>query len=95
MDIKATSPTPDIIVIPFSEEQVESLNAYQNSGVFHPFTHCNGTAILEARKDGWFCPSCQKMTNQNWAWRWMADNSWKSFQSLVDLFNPNLNPPTK
>jgi hypothetical protein len=62
---------------PFTTEQVKSLNEYQESGVFHPFT-C-GTdkcrCVLIAAEDGWTCPECDY--TQNWAHEWMGDNSWK------------------
>jgi hypothetical protein len=91
---------------PFTSEQVESLNAYQVSGVMHPFTCGNDdckrcefeievdsilaplvgqevgtifkatdTCVLIATENGWVCPSCDY--TQTWAWKWMADFSWK------------------
>lgn len=72
---------------PFTAEQVESLNAYQDSGAFHPFT-CNGgqqrvfdhvhehAVALVAQEDAWHCPECEY--TQDWAWSWMADGSWNS-----------------
>lgn len=62
---------------PFNTDQVASLDAYQASGVFHPFT-C-GTAgcrrPLTADPDGLQCPTCG--SRFHWAWAWMADWSWR------------------
>jgi hypothetical protein len=70
---------------PFTEEQVENLNKFQMSGVFHPFTCCSagpadkcerrlGTSegILVASTDGWVCP-CGEY-KQNWAHDFMAQD---------------------
>ena len=69
------------IEAPFTPEQVSYLNAFQNSGRFHPFT-CGGdrgdeahTAYraehggdfgqLVATAEGWICPVCGY--RQTWA----------------------------
>lgn len=51
----------------FSPDEVESLNGFQNSRVFHPFTcgsgnrcdakHLDGEGLLVAKEDGWHCPA--------------------------------------
>jgi hypothetical protein len=77
---------PKFVYAPFTPEQIESLNGYQPSGVFHPFTcgndACKGSwqvdfdsRLLVVTTEGWKCPSCDY--TQDWAWRWMADNSWR------------------
>lgn len=58
---------------PFSPEQVEQLNRYQVSGLFHPFTCYNGHPAV-AREDGWFCP-LDIAYHQDWAWEMMADQA--------------------
>ena len=69
-----------VIRAPFTSEQVEALNRYQNSGEFHPFTcggnrtdekHLDGEGILVATPDGWVCPYCEY--KQNWTHGFMAD----------------------
>lgn len=61
---------------PWTEEQVASLNAYQASGRYHPFTCANRSepghqerhgdlGVLVATKDGWICPDCDY--TQDWA----------------------------
>lgn len=65
------------ITVPFTPEQVQSLNEYQASGHFHPFTCQNVGSrhpVLVAAADGWRCPSCEY--KQDWAHEWMADGSW-------------------
>lgn len=63
---------------PFTEEEVESLNGYQESGYGHPFTCGNNSDhILVATREGWVCPECDY--TQRWAHKFMTDNSWKTF----------------
>jgi len=64
------------IEAPFSDEQVERLNAWQQRGDVHPFT-CPGNnpdcwkgRDLVARPDGWVCP-CGAY-RQYWAHDFMA-----------------------
>ncbi len=62
---------------PFTDEQVASLNAYQEAGTGHPFT-CGGQdcrEILRAERDGWRCLRCDY--RQGWAHAFMADWSWQ------------------
>lgn len=74
--------------VPFTEEQVRSLNAYQFHGTGHPFTcaneNCRGrihygpvtsSICLVATTDGWVCGACGY--TQDWAWGWMADWTWQ------------------
>jgi hypothetical protein len=66
------------IAMIFTTDQVESLNAYQNCGRWHPFTcgnHCGATLI--ATTDGWVCPTTGCGYTQDWAHGFMADWSWK------------------
>jgi hypothetical protein len=59
---------------PWSEDQVSSLNAYQASGVMHPFTGPQGE-ILIATPSGWVTKEDVPIV-QGWAWNWMADWQW-------------------
>jgi hypothetical protein len=73
---------PPKLTVPFSADQVESLNAYQLSGFFHEFTcgnpDCPGeSAILIATGAGWECPASGCGYTQDWAHVMMADWSWK------------------
>lgn len=58
---------------PWSDEQVRSLNDYQVSGFMHEFT-CRCGEVLVAMPDGW---TCDCGYTQQWAHRWMADDSWR------------------
>ena len=57
---------------PWTDEQVQGLNEYQEAGWFHPYTcgsdshehHVN----LRATPNGWVCPECPY--TQGWAWGW-------------------------
>jgi hypothetical protein len=62
---------------PFTQEQVESLNAYQEAGVFHAFTCGSCGATLVATEQGWKCPDCDY--TQDWAHDWMTNNEWRKF----------------
>ena len=65
-----------IIQAPFTEEQVQAINQYQQEGQFHPFTcgsgkrtdenHKYGEGILVATTEGLKCPFCDY--KQNWAY---------------------------
>lgn len=57
----------------FTDDQVESLNAYQDARVFHPFTCCG--LPMRATTDGFTCSDCLRV--QDWAHGFMADWSWK------------------
>ena len=59
---------------PWTEDQASSLNAYQTSGVMHPFTGPEGT-ILIATPNGWVIEDDGPVV-QDWAWSWMADWQW-------------------
>ena len=74
----------DIIVAPWTDEQIKNLNEYQNNDHFHPYTcpshheergYGLGTGdshrILIATKDGWKCPTCDY--EQNWAHTFSAE----------------------
>lgn len=80
----------DTILIPWTEDQVNSLNAYQDRGHFHPFTCGNNSDhILIATQDGWVCPKCEpNLICQTWCHGFMADWSWKkSAEELETLFS--------
>ena len=71
------------IKAPWTDEQVEGLNAFQHSGVLHEFTcgkrdNHKGEGLLRATNDGWVCDECDY--TQNWAhafqvsdWRQLLD----------------------
>ena len=74
----------DLARVPWSADQVESLNGFQRAGVWHPFT-CSGgggehsDAVLTAREDGWHCPVAGCPHVQSWAFPAMADGSWREW----------------
>jgi len=58
----------EMIEAPWTDEQVENLNRWQQCGYVHPFTcanHHEGSRDLIARNDGWHCPTCPY--TQTWA----------------------------
>lgn len=61
------TPTFEPIIAPWTQEQVDGLNRYQASGVFHEFT-CGTDSrhrALVATVDGWVCLDCPY--RQDWA----------------------------
>lgn len=71
---------PELSIAPWTDAEVESLNAYQASSAMHPFTcenddadHC--ASVLVATTAGWTCPDCDY--TQNWATAWMANWAWR------------------
>lgn len=79
-----------IIFAPWTKEQVDGLNRYQKSGLFHPFTCANdhgGDRVLVATEKGWVCERCAY--TQNWAHEFMVrkrgDNK-LTMTNCVDFF---------
>jgi len=78
-EVQAYITRPDQAPPVFTDDQVASLNAFQTSGMWHPFTCVNdhpGDRDLVATAQGWVCPGCSY--TQNWAHQWMGDWSWKT-----------------
>lgn len=65
---------------PWTQEQVDSLNGYQQAGCFHPFTgerKANGDQVdLIATPEGWVEVAGGPVV-QTWAYRAMTDGAWK------------------
>lgn len=63
----------DKIVAPFTKEQVDTLQEYQNSDTHHPFTcdqyHGPSCRLVPTVK-GWICQYCDY--TQNWAYLFMT-----------------------
>ena len=67
----------ETIKAPWTQEQVDALNAYQRDGWMHPYTCCGPDGCrdrlgvdgddreLVATKDGWVCRTCDY--TQDWA----------------------------
>jgi hypothetical protein len=69
---------------PFTPAEVATLNEYQQSGVWHPFTCGNALCGREliATEAEWVCPGCSY--TQDWAYTWMADGSWCDQRTVLD-----------
>jgi hypothetical protein len=69
---------------PWSDDQVASLNAYQEAGVMHPFTGerkpDGSETILIATQAGWV-EELGGSVVQKWAHAWMANWAWKGERS--------------
>lgn len=66
-------------------EEVESLNLFQASQRYHPFT-CGGTLHdeqhepapnLVATQSGWHCPVQECLYHQYWAYEFMVNGAWR------------------
>ena len=92
--------TEPLVRAPFTPEQVDSMNAYQASGAFHPFT-CpdhyirQGDRIdhvsLRATESGWTCSEACGYT-QDWVHAWVADGSWRQARAVAEQYFP---PPAE
>lgn len=87
----------DEIKPPWTQEQVDALNAYQRSGAYHPFTcgrdrgnaahreyaerHNEDWGQLVATLEGWKCPVCDY--RQDWAHTFMTDPTLLERPSVV------------
>lgn len=73
-DEKLLVDRPNMIHAPFTPDQVDALNRWQQQGDVHPFTCHNvheGSRTLIAKPSGWECPGCEY--RQYWAHRFMAE----------------------
>lgn len=64
----------------FTEDEVASLNEFQEHGNFHPFTCGICRKDLKATTEGWICPDVTCTYTQNWAHEWMKNWEWKKFE---------------
>lgn len=75
----------DQITAPWTVEQVNALNRFQQEANMHPFTcgalHASGQSpVLEATLAGWMCPDLTCDYVQDWAHAFMADpDAWPKF----------------
>ena len=86
------------IYAPFNKEQVAQLNAFQDSGITHPFTcgqqdmldHKGSEAVLIATSSGWICPIPSCNYQQDWAHEMMVDKTIvESMKALRRVMNKN------
>lgn len=64
------------LITPFTDDQVRSINTFQESGAFHPFTCPKCGSTLKATTVGINCYVCGKWF-QTWVHAFMADWSWQ------------------
>jgi hypothetical protein len=84
--------TPNTIHAPWTAEQVEALNDFQERGGMHPFTcgsdhHEHRNPNLRATIDGWVCRDTNCDYTQDWALAFMADpDAWpKPFRDRASV----------
>lgn len=65
---------------PWSPEQVDSLNAYQQDGRMHEFTGPMGETLV-ACNEGWL--GMKGTIVQTWAWDWMANEKWREMAPVL------------
>lgn len=78
--------------VPWTPEQVDALNFYQKSGVFHPFTSEKTGVDLIATAEGWVEQEGGPVV-QDWAHWYMLDK--QAIQARMDLFKTSINRPEK
>lgn len=95
---KGVEKLPQINKAPWTEAEVDSLNACQQNSRYHPFTcencrdnlgvtNTDGTSndrLLVATKDGWICETCDY--TQDWAHESMVNGSWREIQAGIENF---------
>lgn len=73
--MKGAAPPTGKVTAPWSDEEIDALNHYQRSGLFHEFacveTHKGLDRTLVATRAGWICLHCGY--TQDWAHRFMLD----------------------
>jgi hypothetical protein len=70
----------DHVKAPFTEDQVASLQGFQNCGYMHQCT-CECGADMIPTKEGWVCGSCAY--TQDWCHAFMADWRWKKLGDAI------------
>jgi hypothetical protein len=58
---------------PWSDSQVSSLSAYQDSSKYFPFV-CDESHVYSIQRDGLFCQKCNQ--KQIWSYDWTLDWTW-------------------
>lgn len=84
----------NIIKAPWSLQEIENLNRFQNSNRFHPYTcgsdnrmdknHSNG-GILIATTEGWICSGCTY--TQDWCLDIMIQYTEEIHNQWIDKIN--------
>lgn len=76
------------IEAPFTDDQVASINAFQQSGLMHEFTcttrHQAGSALF-ATREGMRCPGCDYL--QTWVHTYMANGDWKYLAGVREAYD--------
>lgn len=64
------------LMAPFEENQINSLKAFQERSIFHPYTcHESEHGTLSVSYKGMYCERCNYI--QKWADEWTTDWSWE------------------
>jgi hypothetical protein len=74
-----------LLQAPWNDDQVASLNKYQQCDHWHPFT-CSHHHTLVAVFHGWVCPNCEY--TQNWCHDFMANWKWKDHADQMEKIKP-------
>ena len=66
-----------LIHAPFTTEEAQNINRFNNSGAMHPFTCARehltqGLSLVAVAGQGWVCPSARCDYTQDWAYGFMA-----------------------
>jgi hypothetical protein len=70
---------------PFSQDQINHINEFQNAGIVHELTCTHGHGRLDVHADGLHCPVCDY--TQDWVPEGVADGSFlQSQQALHSIF---------
>jgi hypothetical protein len=84
---EAPAARPPLVYVPWTDDQVASLVAFQRDARWHEFTCGRCGATLNPRVDGWHC--WRDDYRQNWAHEFMTNWAWRN---AVDWERELLNP---
>jgi len=71
-----------IIKAPWTQKIVDHLNAWQSSGLFHPYT-CDSGHDLVATPDGWICSKVGCSYTQDWAYELVSMDQFEEHQNTL------------
>jgi hypothetical protein len=77
-------------IAPFVDTEIASLNSYQNSNYFHPYTCGKCNSVLVAFNSGWHCLSDKCGYRQDWAHVWTLDWTWNQIKSDLERMERSL-----
>lgn len=67
----------NLIFPPYTQDEIDSINGYQEQECFHNYRCFEHQVPLVAQEGGLYCPQCDWV--QTYCLRFIGDFSWKNF----------------